>query len=146
MSFTVRAGGKSSISTRLYVTLMVTGKPGLTVPPASLTVTPDGAETLNETGPLAAVTVNEPVQMLVVDSAIDTVPGDSLRTGGGGFGFGGAEALGAVDLTGADDAGGRGLCGPGADDLTAGADAPGDGDRPPGGAEIGRAGSRPGPG
>jgi hypothetical protein len=142
MPFTARADGKPAGNLRVYVTLMATGEPGLTVPPASLTVTPDGAETRNETGPLAAVTVNEPVQMLVFDSAIDTVPGDSLRTAGGG-GFGGAEAVGALDVTGAEDAG-DGLPRPGADDLAAGADAPGDGDRPPGGAETGRAGSGPG--
>ena len=106
LPFTVRADGKAPGNIRVYVTLMVTGEPGLTVPPASLTATPDGAATLNETGPLAAVRVNEPVQMLVFDSAIDTVPGDSLRTGGGGFGFGGAEARGAVDPAGADDGGG----------------------------------------
>jgi hypothetical protein len=154
MPFTFRADGKAATSRRMYVTLMVTGEPGLTVPPASLTVTPDGAETLNEIGPLAAVTVNEPVQMLVFDSAIDTVAGDSLRTGGGGgggFGFGGAGAFGGADFAGA-DAGDDGLPRPGADDLAAGAEEPGDGEPgdgepPPGGAEIGRAGSglgRPG--
>jgi hypothetical protein len=147
MPFTVKEEGTPSCTR--YVTVMVTGEPGLTVPLDSLTLTPDGAETLNEIGPLAALTVNEPLQMLELDSAMDTVPGDSLRTGGGGggFGFGGGEAFGAGDFAGADDAGGDGCFRPGADDFAAGADEPGDGDTPPGGAEIGRAGSglgRPG--
>jgi hypothetical protein len=146
MPFTVRADGKTGNSSTVYVTLMVTGEPGLTVPPDSLTLRPDGTETLNETGPLAALSVNEPAQPSV-SGAIDIVPGDSLRTGGGGFGFGGSEALGGVGVAGADDMTGDGFGWPGPADFAAGADEPGDADPPPGGAEIGRAGSglgRPG--
>jgi hypothetical protein len=62
MPFTMTQDG--SASWNWYVTVIVTGEPGLTVPLDSLTLrlTPGGAETRNETGPLAALTVNEPVQ------------------------------------------------------------------------------------
>jgi hypothetical protein len=138
MPFTVTGDGNVGSNSSMYVTRMVTGEPGRTVPADSLTLRPDGAETVNAIGPLAALRVNEPLQP-ALPGTIDTVPGDSLRTGGGGGGFG----LGfGGTLGGADDTTGDGVGG--LDDGPAGADEPGDGDPLPAGAELGRAGSGPG--
>jgi hypothetical protein len=149
MPFTVRADGKPSPCHWLNVSLMVTAEPGLTVPLDSLGVRPGGAETLNEIGPLAALSVNEPVKKPKPAADIGTVPGDAPRTGRGGAGFGlglaGGRAPGGADFTGAGDS--VGWARPGADNFGTGADDPRAGVTAPGGAEIGRAGSglgRPG--
>ena len=134
MPFTVRPDGWLG-RTWGYPRVMVTGEPGLTVPLGSLTLIPGGAETLNETGPLTALRVNEPVKNPNPDRNIGTVPGDALRAGRGGAGFG----FGGGVRGGADRAGDAvGWLRAGADGGAGGADEPGD--TPPGGAEIGRAG------
>ena len=100
---------------------MVTGEPGLTVPLASLTLMPDGAETLNEAGPLTELRVNEPVKNPKPDRNICTVRGDALRTGRGGAGFGfGGGVRGGAGRAGADDA--AGWLRAGADGRAGGAD------------------------